>query len=93
MTLEDPEARTRETLAAGLVKGQTACNRSACQTPLTIGSRWFNTSTRAFYCSYCAKRINSNNYGNPICVQEEDLNNPPPTMFPLPQLDSIYGKK
>jgi hypothetical protein len=56
--LEDPEARTRETLAAGLIKGETACNRSACQAPLLVGQRWWNTGTSAYYCTYCAMRIN-----------------------------------
>lgn len=40
------------------VKGQTSCNRTACQLPLAQGERWWNTSTQAFYCKVCAMRIN-----------------------------------
>ncbi len=72
MNLEDPEARDRATKAAGLIKGLTACNRRACQEPLTVGLRWFNTSTRQWYCSSCARRINDpfNNHAGPICFAE-----------------------
>jgi hypothetical protein len=59
VALDDPDARTAETLRAGLVKGQTACNRSACQAPLTVGERYWNWSTRAYYCKSCADRINA----------------------------------
>ena len=31
------------------------CNRTACREP---GARWWNTSTRKFYCVMCASRIN-----------------------------------
>lgn len=61
--LDDPAARTRETIAAGLVKGETACNRSACQAPLLVDQRWWNTSTSAYYCTHCAMRINETNPG------------------------------
>jgi len=66
--LEDPDERDRETKARGLVKGETACNRRACQAPLTIGERWWNTSTRAYYCERCAMRINEM---PPICCIPE----------------------
>lgn len=38
-------------------KGQQggSCNVTACQEP---GATWFNTSTRAFYCPSCARKIN-----------------------------------
>lgn len=58
MTLEDPDRRDRETKVAGLIKGETACNRRACQCRLTIGQRWWNTFALAFYCHGCAHRIN-----------------------------------
>jgi len=31
------------------------CNRTACQKP---GARYFNKSTRAYYCRECAEAIN-----------------------------------
>jgi hypothetical protein len=66
--LEDPAARSAETKAAGLVKGETACNRSACQIPIK-GNRWWNTSTRAWYCQHCALRINRETKLT-LCLQE-----------------------
>ena len=66
--LSDPAARDRETKAAGLVKGETACNRSACQEPLTVGQRYWNNGTNAFYCKHCAFRINETNSN--LCVLE-----------------------
>lgn len=33
------------------------CNRTACQKPIA-GENWFNTSTRAYYCTTCARQIN-----------------------------------
>lgn len=41
-------------------KGETRCNRTACQ--VEIGGaipRMWNTSTRAWYCERCARRINA----------------------------------
>lgn len=69
--LDDPEQRSRETAEAGLIKGKTACNRSACQAPLNDkdGSRWWNTSTLAYYCKYCAAKINKMT-GQPILITE-----------------------
>lgn len=69
--LDDPEQRSRETAEAGLIKGKTACNRSACQAPLNDkdGARWWNTSTLAYYCKHCAHRINKMN-GQPILITE-----------------------
>jgi len=37
-------------------KGVETCNVTACQQPL--GLRWWNLSTRAFYCRGCAAKIN-----------------------------------
>lgn len=72
--IEDPEARDRETAAAGLVKGETACNRRACQSPLKIGERWWNTSTRAYYCKNCALRINE---CGTLCIPENERHEEP----------------
>jgi hypothetical protein len=74
--LDNPEQRTKETLAAGLVKGETACNRSACQAPLNDkdGSRWWNQSTLAFYCKICADKINKANSDlpSPLLITESE---------------------
>lgn len=72
--LEDIPRRNAETAAAGLTKGETACNRSACQKPLKPTERWWNTGTRAFYCRDCAWRINKadRNYPN-LCVKESEM--------------------
>ena len=51
-----------------------ACNRSAC---LARPASWFNTSTQAHYCRYCAGLINQAcPRGDPIChpVHEEPAN-------------------
>lgn len=41
-----------------LIKGFDTCNRTACQVPL--GERkWFNTSTRWYYCYNCMIKITS----------------------------------
>jgi hypothetical protein len=77
MTLENPELRSQETKAAGLVKGETACNRSACQAPLNRydGLGWWNTETQAYYCPSCAKRINVSSLlslGVKICITESE---------------------
>jgi hypothetical protein len=77
MPLDDPDARSRETAAAGLVKGETACNRSACQMRLNDkdGSRMWNTETQAFYCQHCARRINISaiaSLGHAICITESE---------------------
>lgn len=66
--LDDPATRDAETAAAGLVKGLTACARSSCQTAL-VGVRWWNSSTRAFYCGACAVRINQG-AGYELCILE-----------------------
>lgn len=35
------------------------CNRTSCQAPLPDEKgQFYNTSTRAWYCSICAKKIN-----------------------------------
>ncbi len=68
--IENPEARTAETKAAGLVKGISACNRIACQRPLMDrGIRWWNMETKAWYCQPCAFRINQN---GTLCVREDE---------------------
>ncbi len=73
----------QETASAGLIKGKTACNRSACQAPLNDkdGSRWWNTSTCSFYCKLCAYRINKST-GVPILTLESDLLKRKPEMIP-----------
>ena len=40
------------------VKGETTCNRTACQAGI-VGNRWWNVSTCAWYCQSCAMRINA----------------------------------
>lgn len=76
--LEDPislcDQRTKE---RGLIKGESACNRSACQEPLDMrdGGRWWNTETQAYYCKHCARRINQSSVqslGKAICITESD---------------------
>lgn len=70
--IENPEARDRETKAAGLVKGLTACNRRACQRNLTRGGvRWWNIVTRAWHCQPCAFRINEAD--QVLCVPENEI--------------------
>jgi hypothetical protein len=47
------------------------CNRKACREP---GARWWNSSTRKFYCVMCASRINMEcrRFGEePICEYRE----------------------
>jgi hypothetical protein len=51
-------------------KGTTRCNRTACQTQLTMGRRWWNRITEAFYCDTCAKRINAGSDMGPLCALE-----------------------
>jgi len=46
-----------------LIKGQTSCNREACQADFTRFEErgmppWWNTSTRRWYCPHCAVKIN-----------------------------------
>lgn len=69
--LNNPEERSKETAAANLHKGETTCNRSACQRPIHPGYRWYNTGTQQFYCEACAKRINDPFNGpEPLCSLE-----------------------
>jgi hypothetical protein len=49
----------------------TQCNRSACQLTLVDGERWWNPSTRAWYCQTCARHINKASPN--LCVHELDL--------------------
>lgn len=37
-------------------KGRDLCNRMVCQAPLNP-PRWWNTSTRAYYCDECKHKI------------------------------------
>lgn len=46
----------------GLLNG--ACNRSAC---LARPATWFNSSTKAHYCTSCARKINDIN-GQILCT-------------------------
>jgi hypothetical protein len=49
--------RERLTAALAQPKGATTCNRTACQVPLPTPPRWWNTSTRAYYCDDCKRAI------------------------------------
>jgi hypothetical protein len=49
-------------------KGDTRCNRTACQVELRVGQRFWNTVTRAYYCPSCARRINEMSV---ICILTE----------------------
>lgn len=42
------------------------CHRSACRKP---GAEWWNSSTREFYCTGCARAINEGSPG--LCVRVE----------------------
>lgn len=55
-------------------KGETRCNRTACQCELTIGRRRWNTITRAYCCQSCAFRINEN---SPLCIRESEKDKNP----------------
>jgi hypothetical protein len=50
-------------------KGVTRCNRTACQNELYMVKRWWNSSTRAWYCQSCAFRINETSPD--LCVRED----------------------
>jgi len=57
------------------VKGQKngLCNRTACQSPYHVV--YYNQSTRAYYCSSCAKKINDANrkdFGGELCILEDE---------------------
>lgn len=55
-----------------------SCNVTACQEP---GANFFNRSTKAYYCEFCARRINNfddtrkycqETFGNPdLCVRDD----------------------
>lgn len=60
----------------GLKNG--SCNRSACQQP---GATWYNSGSRAYYCTKCAGMINDAHMGRtmfeqsmrtPLCVDEAE---------------------
>jgi hypothetical protein len=61
-----------------LIKGETSCNREACQADFAPfkergQGRWWNTSTRKWYCRHCALQINRAcvGYREPaICFEE-----------------------
>lgn len=61
-------------------KGVWRCNRTACQVP--IASRWWNTSTRAWYCEACATRINEVHV---ICYREGEVPTDLPPGFHGPE--------
>lgn len=42
------------------------CNRTACKAP---GATWWNTSTSAFYCTACARKINE--YAPGLCTDKQ----------------------
>jgi hypothetical protein len=44
------------------------CNRKVCGQPY---ARWYNPSTRAFYCERCAKLIDEHNPG--LCIEYVDV--------------------
>jgi hypothetical protein len=60
-----------------------ACNRTACQKPAKEdrdGIRWFNHSTRKYYCAGCAWELNNDAfnkrdamelYGHDLCTLEQ----------------------
>lgn len=52
-------------------KGDTRCNRMACQVELRVGQRFWNTITNAYYCPSCARRINANDPSKPMCILKE----------------------
>lgn len=52
-----------ETMAGPASDAPVLCARSACRAP---GATWWNTSTRAYYCTPCAHRINEGAPG--LCV-------------------------
>lgn len=70
-----------------LIKGETSCNREACQADFAVlkergVNRWWNTSTRKWYCQFCAVHINRAcvDYRDPpICFEEgsHDFNDLP----------------
>lgn len=50
------------------------CNITACQSPDEV--IWYNHSTRSYYCTVCAKRLNEVNkddaeemFGHPLCTR------------------------
>lgn len=64
----------------GLFGGR--CNRGSCLKP---GASWFNLSTRAYYCSKCARLLNNDPfnkrdaealYGGPLCVMHKEKGMP-----------------
>lgn len=52
-------------------KGDTRCNRMACQDVLRVGHRWWNKITKAYYCPSCARRINMSSFPEPLCILTE----------------------
>ncbi|WP_407543748.1 hypothetical protein Q0M94_28505 (plasmid) [Deinococcus radiomollis] len=54
------------------------CNRQACQQP---GATFYNTSTRAWYCPECARKINFwslLDHNEAICIPESEVATPDP---------------
>ncbi len=58
------------------------CNVTACQKP---GARWWNTGTRAYYCSACAREINKYCGLEPkLCFPSTLRGNPGPELQDFP---------
>lgn len=57
-----------------LIKGETSCNRTACQTKLADGAIYYNSSTEANYCPYCAYLINKHNHNLCTIVKPKEFN-------------------
>lgn len=55
-----------------LIRGETSCNRTVCQIEFKL-PRWWNISTRKWYCCSCAMRINRgcDQFDDPqLCFEE-----------------------
>lgn len=57
-----------------LIKGETSCNRTVCQTKLADGAIYYNSSTEANYCPYCAYLINKHNHNLCTIVKPKEFN-------------------
>lgn len=69
------------------------CNRTACQVPIA-GENWFNTSTRAYYCTACARSINQSALrfdGVEICVAVDSPDHQPP--FPWEEMNRVRAAR
>ncbi|WP_162561223.1 hypothetical protein [Methylobacterium terrae] len=69
------------------------CNRTACQTPIR-SDNWFNTSTRAYYCTPCARAINQSSLhfdGVEICKRVTDPSDQP--RFPWNEIQAFAASR